>query len=79
MFCRVVEMAVSEGSPAPSPQIVGNAFVEQYYCILHRSPEEVHKFYQDSSIFTRPEADGTATTVTTTEVSASNGLKSVIT
>ncbi|KAL3513030.1 hypothetical protein ACH5RR_025747 [Cinchona calisaya] len=49
----------------PSAQVVGNAFVEQYYRILHRSPELVYKFYQDSSVLSRPESDGTMTSVTT--------------
>ncbi|KAG8652374.1 nuclear transport factor 2 isoform X2 [Manihot esculenta] len=60
-------MAMQETSPAPAPsaEVVGNAFVEQYYHILHQSPELVHKFYQDSSLLSRPDADGIMTTVTT--------------
>ncbi|KAI3686549.1 hypothetical protein L1987_80228 [Smallanthus sonchifolius] len=54
----VVQMAAS---PAPSAQVVGNAFVEQYYHILHQSPELVHKFYQDSSILSRPDTSGLMT------------------
>ncbi|KAE9597339.1 hypothetical protein Lal_00007421 [Lupinus albus] len=56
-------MAVSDGSP--TPQMVGNAFVEQYYSILHQNPDQVHRFYQESSVLSRPEEDGTVTTVTT--------------
>ncbi|KAK2979647.1 hypothetical protein RJ640_015055 [Escallonia rubra] len=48
-----------------SAQVVGNAFVEQYYHILHQSPELVYKFYQDSSVLSRPESDGTMTSVST--------------
>ncbi|XP_015572029.2 nuclear transport factor 2 isoform X2 [Ricinus communis] len=60
-------MAMQEAAsaPAPSAKDVGNAFVEQYYHILHQSPGLVHKFYQDSSLLSRPDADGTMTTVTT--------------
>ncbi|XP_050223736.1 nuclear transport factor 2 [Mercurialis annua] len=60
-------MAMQEADPASAPtaNVVGNAFVEQYYHILHQSPELVHKFYQDSSLLSRPDADGTMTTVTT--------------
>ncbi|EOY22088.1 RNA binding protein, putative isoform 3 [Theobroma cacao] len=60
-------MAMQEGSPAnpPSAQVVGNAFVEQYYHILHHSPNLVHRFYQDSSCLSRPDKDGNMTTVTT--------------
>ncbi|KAF2312868.1 hypothetical protein GH714_040924 [Hevea brasiliensis] len=60
-------MAMQETSSAlaPSAEVVGNAFVEQYYHILHQSPGLVHKFYQDSSLLSRPDADGTMTTVTT--------------
>ncbi|KAF1872910.1 hypothetical protein Lal_00016015 [Lupinus albus] len=56
-------MAVSDGSPIP--QMVGNAFVEQYYSILHQNPDQVHKFYQESSVLSRPEEDSALTTVTT--------------
>ncbi|MBA0559550.1 hypothetical protein Golob_016508 [Gossypium lobatum] len=62
-------MAMQEGSPAdthtPSAQVVGNAFVEQYYHILHQSPNLVHRFYQDSSCLSRPDMVGNMTTVTT--------------
>jgi hypothetical protein len=33
---------------------VGNAFVHQYYNILHQSPELVFRFYQDASRLGRP-------------------------
>ncbi|KAE9602222.1 putative hydrolase [Lupinus albus] len=58
---------MQEGSPAttPSAQLVGNAFVEQYYQILHQSPNLVHKFYQDSSFLSRTDSNGVMTTVTT--------------
>ncbi|KAK4843077.1 hypothetical protein QYF36_003786 [Acer negundo] len=59
------QMAAQEGSPAPSAQVVGNAFVEQYYQILHQSPGLVHRFYQDSSLLSRPDSNGAMATVTT--------------
>ncbi|KAF8378579.1 hypothetical protein HHK36_029925 [Tetracentron sinense] len=52
-------------TPAPSAQLVGSAFVEQYYHILHQSPELVHRFYQDSSILSRPDSNGVMESVTT--------------
>ncbi|KAG8659623.1 nuclear transport factor 2 isoform X2 [Manihot esculenta] len=60
-------MAVpSAGNPTtPSAQLVGNAFVEQYYHILHTSPELVYRFYQDSSVLSRPDANGVMTSVAT--------------
>ncbi|KAL8141884.1 hypothetical protein V2J09_014916 [Rumex salicifolius] len=62
-----LKMAVQADSPAgsPSAQIVGNAFVEQYYQILHQSPEQVFRFYQDSSVLSRPDGNGVMTSVTT--------------
>ena len=57
-----------ESSGAPSAQFVGNAFVEQYYHILYRSPGLVHRFYQDSSFLSRPDSNGTMATVTTMQV-----------
>ncbi|KAE8697278.1 RNA binding protein, putative isoform 2 [Hibiscus syriacus] len=60
---------MQEGSLAdihiPSAQVVGNAFVEQYYHILHQSPDLVHRFYQDSSCLSRPDMYGNMTKVTT--------------
>lgn len=35
---------------------VGNAFVNQYYNVLHQSPQVVHRFYTDASHMTRAEA-----------------------
>ncbi|KAJ1393929.1 RNA-binding domain superfamily, partial [Sesbania bispinosa] len=57
-------MAVSDGA-APTPQMVGNAFVEQYYSILHQEPDQVHRFYHETSVLSRPEEDGTMTMVST--------------
>lgn len=64
-------MALQTASPptAPSAQVVGNAFVEQYYHILHHSPKLVYRFYQDSSVLSRPDSDGVMTSVTTMQVS----------
>ena len=63
-------MTTQADSPAGSPdaQVVGNAFVEQYYHILHQSPEQVYRFYQDSSVLSRPDSNGVMTSVTTMEV-----------
>ncbi|KAK9090905.1 hypothetical protein Sjap_024082 [Stephania japonica] len=61
-------MPTTSPTPAVSPQVVGNAFVEQYYHILHQSPELVYRFYQDSSVLSRPGADGVMETVKTMEV-----------
>ncbi|PKA53691.1 Nuclear transport factor 2 [Apostasia shenzhenica] len=66
MPCNVAGMALS-GATQPSPQVVGAAFVQQYYCVLHQSPDQVHKFYQESSILGRPDSSGTMTSVTTTQ------------
>nr|GMD12253.1 putative G3BP-like protein isoform X2 [Ipomoea batatas] len=48
-----------------SAQVVGNAFVQQYYHILHQSPELVYRFYQDISKLGRPEEDGSMSITTT--------------
>ncbi|CAN1131144.1 Nuclear transport factor 2 [Linum perenne] len=49
----------------PTADVVGNAFVHQYYHILRQSPELVHRFYQDNSKLGRPEGDGIMNTTTT--------------
>ncbi|XP_059640390.1 nuclear transport factor 2-like isoform X2 [Cornus florida] len=61
-------MAMQSASPAaalPSAHVVGNAFVEQYYHILHQSPDLVYRFYHDSSVLSRPNSNGVMTSVTT--------------
>lgn len=54
---------------ASAAQVIGNAFVEQYYQIQHHSPELVHRFYLDSSVLSRPNSSGAMTSVTTMKVS----------
>ncbi|CAN0896390.1 Nuclear transport factor 2 [Linum grandiflorum] len=58
-------MQAEEAVAGPNAQLVGNAFVEQYYTMLSSKPEMVHKFYQDSSEVSRPNSDGSMSTVTT--------------
>ncbi|CAM6093911.1 unnamed protein product [Calypogeia fissa] len=56
----------STASPLPAAaHVVGNAFVNQYYNVLHQSPQVVHRFYTDASRLTRAEAgaDGLVDTV----------------
>lgn len=66
-------MALQTATPptAPSAEMIGNAFVEQYYHILHQSPELVYRFYQESSVISRPDSKGVMTSVTTMKVSLS--------
>ncbi|WCJ22102.1 Nuclear transport factor 2 (NTF2) family protein with RNA binding (RRM-RBD-RNP motifs) domain [Euphorbia peplus] len=59
---------VEESTPAShTPQVVGNAFVEQYYNVLSQSPELLHRFYQNSSKIARPDVDGLMATASTLE------------
>ncbi|XP_059429393.1 nuclear transport factor 2 [Corylus avellana] len=60
-----LEQEVSAAACPPGADVVGNAFVHQYYLILHQSPELVHRFYQDISKLGRPEENG-AMSITTT-------------
>lgn len=66
-------MAAQTVSPSPTPrpsaQVIGNAFVQQYFHILYHTPHLAHRFYRDKSLFSRPDPDGLMTTVTTMEVS----------
>lgn len=50
---------------------VGNAFVNQYYHVLHQSPQVVHRFYTNASKLTRAEAgaDGAVDTAESQSVS----------
>lgn len=65
-------MAMQEANLAllHTAAFVGNAFVDQYYPILHQNPELVYKFYQDSSVISRPNSSGSMTTVTHLQVSS---------
>ncbi|KAI3450834.1 hypothetical protein Pfo_007499 [Paulownia fortunei] len=58
-------MAVAAAQQPVSAQVVGNAFVQQYYHILHHSPGLVYRFYQDISKLGRPEEDGSMSITTT--------------
>lgn len=51
---------------ACTPDLVGNAFVHQYYHILHHSPQHVHRFYQDISKLGRPEDNNGTMSITST-------------
>ncbi|XP_002961498.2 ras GTPase-activating protein-binding protein 1 [Selaginella moellendorffii] len=59
-------MATANATPA-SANLVGNAFINQYYNVLHQSPAVVHRFYTDQSQLTRDSggADGPVETVST--------------
>ncbi|KAG0492819.1 hypothetical protein HPP92_006217 [Vanilla planifolia] len=53
----------------PSAHVVGNAFVQQFFLILHKSPGDVHRFYQEGSKLGRPGDNG--------EMSTSSTLQSI--
>ncbi|WJX81620.1 myosin ATPase [Trifolium repens] len=65
-------MATSEQqvpTKTPAPDVVGLAFVDQYYHMLHESPQHVHRFYQEISKLGRPEPNGImGITTTMTEI-----------
>lgn len=58
------DQTVAAGSQPPA-QVVGNAFVQQFYHILHQSPQLVYRFYQESSKLGRPDDTGDMKSVTT--------------
>ncbi|KAH9298846.1 hypothetical protein KI387_030528, partial [Taxus chinensis] len=61
-------MASQQVSPTvPSASVIGNAFVHQYYNVLHQSPQMVFRFYNDSSKLGRPEPNGELSCITTME------------
>ncbi|KAJ7535404.1 hypothetical protein O6H91_12G031700 [Diphasiastrum complanatum] len=48
---------MATGTTVPvAAHVVGDAFVKQYYTVLHHSPHVVHRFYTDLSKLTRAEA-----------------------
>ncbi|OEL32082.1 hypothetical protein BAE44_0006905, partial [Dichanthelium oligosanthes] len=60
-------MALEAESSAASysPHVVAAAFVKQYYQILRYKREDAYKFYNDSSILSRSDANGNMVSVTT--------------
>ncbi|KAL9225877.1 hypothetical protein vseg_001753 [Gypsophila vaccaria] len=60
-------------SPEISAEMVGCAFVSQFYQILHSSPEFVYRFYNDQSTMKRPGPTGSLVTAT-----AMDGIKDLI-
>nr|ACN36219.1 unknown [Zea mays] len=64
--------AAAASGPPPPAQVVGNAFVHQYYNILHQSPELVYRFYQESSRLGRPSGTGDDGMETVTSMDAIN-------
>lgn len=56
----------TQSDPSDSdPQGIGNAFVKQFYTILHNDPSQAYKFYLDLSVLSRPGPDGVMKSVTT--------------
>jgi hypothetical protein len=53
-----------------SAQLVGSAFVDQYYQALCDLPASVYEFYQDSSTLSRTDINGNMTTLKIMDVSA---------
>lgn len=62
-----MEEGNAKEAPSLSAKDVADAFLNQYYTILHKSPKEAHKFYQDQSTRTHPCADGSMKSATTLE------------
>ncbi|XP_011018725.1 PREDICTED: putative G3BP-like protein [Populus euphratica] len=58
---------VDESTVKLIPEVVGNAFAEQYYNTLSKYPELLHKFYNDSSLISRPGLDGSVSSASTLE------------
>jgi len=70
IYLLLIEMATQvDGSSAElSAEMVGHAFVSQFYHILHNSPELVQRFFLDTSTMSRPGPDGMLMTVTAMKV-----------
>ncbi|EYU19424.1 hypothetical protein MIMGU_mgv1a026410mg, partial [Erythranthe guttata] len=64
-MASAAEAAAAAAAQLPVSAQVANAFVQQYYRILHHSPGVVHHFYQDISKLGRPEEDGSMSITTT--------------
>lgn len=47
---------------------IADAFVQQYYLVMQKCPEEAYNFYKDQSIRSHPCADGSMKSVTTRQV-----------
>lgn len=47
---------------------VGNAFVQQFFLVLHKSPDQLHRFYKESSKLGRPGPKGEMSTTSSLQV-----------
>ncbi|CAL9248776.1 unnamed protein product [Arabidopsis halleri] len=56
-------MTPESNAPSVDPQFVGNGFVQEYYNHLYESSSEVHKFYLEDSLISRPGLDGEMVTI----------------
>ncbi|XP_074272788.1 nuclear transport factor 2-like [Silene latifolia] len=56
-----------------SVEVIGNAFVNQFYKIMHTKPQLAYQFFNDSSTMSRPGPTGDLMTVTTMK-----GIKDLI-
>ncbi|AEC05731.1 Nuclear transport factor 2 (NTF2) family protein with RNA binding (RRM-RBD-RNP motifs) domain-containing protein [Arabidopsis thaliana] len=56
-------MTPESNAPSVDPQFVGNGFVQEYYNHLYDSTSEVHKFYLEDSMISRPGLDGEIVTI----------------
>ncbi|XWS23087.1 hypothetical protein CRYUN_Cryun29cG0091400 [Craigia yunnanensis] len=57
-------MTTQSDTSASDPQGIGNAFVQQFYTVLHNDPTQAYKFYLDLSVLSRPGPDGVMKSVT---------------
>ncbi|KAH0449701.1 hypothetical protein IEQ34_020393 [Dendrobium chrysotoxum] len=63
-------MASQQSTPAGSErhaQLVGNAFVQQFFLVLHKSPDLLHRFYKETSKLGRPGAKGEMSTTSSVQ------------
>lgn len=60
--------------PGPSPLVIGKSFIKQYYQVLSKNPEQIHRFYKPSSVVSHGlEASEPTVPVTIGDVQNSGG------
>lgn len=69
----------NQSENTPTATDVGKNFINQYRQIFRGDSKVLHKFYQDSSVLSRPEQDGSMKSVTTMEVSLVKSFNSFFT
>ena len=62
-FVQMAMQAANHVAVVISAEVIGNAFVEEYYHLLHQSPDWLYGFYLRPSVLSEPNSNSVITSV----------------